>query len=199
MSVANITTGTIADYFDERTVINDDLNMNNFFIYNLKDPEDDQDAVTKIYVDTKTSNINSANIIGYLPWSRLSDVPTYFPSRITDISINSDINLGSYQITKNGQEIIRLSNNVVLTSHINNNAFTNDKIQSLDYSKLTNVPVSTSTPIGGIILWSTASIPEGYLECNGSVVDSDLYPELAALMSNVPDLRGVFVRGLDNG
>ena len=56
LPVANITTGTIADYFDERTVINDDLNMNNFFIYNLKDPEDDQDAVTKIYVDTKTYN-----------------------------------------------------------------------------------------------------------------------------------------------
>jgi len=27
--------------------------MNSFFIYNLKDPEDDQDATTKFYVDTK--------------------------------------------------------------------------------------------------------------------------------------------------
>ena len=34
-------------------MINDDLNMNGYFIYNLKDPEDDQDATTKIYVDTK--------------------------------------------------------------------------------------------------------------------------------------------------
>ena len=57
-----LTPANIADNFDERTVINDDLNMNGYFIYNLKNPEDDQDAVTKIYVDTKQYNINSANI-----------------------------------------------------------------------------------------------------------------------------------------
>ena len=67
-----ITPANIADNFDERTVINDDLNMNGYFIYNLKNPEDDQDAVTKIYVDTKQYNINSANITGNLPWSRIS-------------------------------------------------------------------------------------------------------------------------------
>ena len=78
---------TPADNFDERTVINDDLNMNGYFIYNLKDPEDDQDAVTKLYVDIKKYNINSANITGNLPQSR--------------ITIDSDINLGEYKITKN--------------------------------------------------------------------------------------------------
>ena len=57
-----LTSAIVADNFDERTVINDDLNMNGYFIYNLKDPEDDQDAVTKIYVDLKQYNINSANI-----------------------------------------------------------------------------------------------------------------------------------------
>ena len=31
LPVSEINTGTIADYFDERTVINDDLNMNHFF------------------------------------------------------------------------------------------------------------------------------------------------------------------------
>ena len=75
-----ITPTNIADNFDERTVINDDLNMNGYFIYNLKDPEDDQDATTKIYIDTKQYNINSANITGKLPQSR--------------ITIDSDINMG---------------------------------------------------------------------------------------------------------
>ena len=197
LPISNLNPNIIADHFDERSVINDDLNMNNFFIYNLKNPEDDQDAVNKIYVDTKTYNINSANILGNLPWSRINNIPTFFPSRISDITIDSDINLGSYKITKNGQEIIGLSNNSVLTTHISNNAVTNDKILSLDYSKLTNIPSSSSTPIGGIILWSTPNIPNGYLECNGSSVNSSLYPDLAILMTNVPDLRGVFVRGLD--
>ena len=45
---SDLTPAVAADNFDERTVINDDLNMNSFFIYNLKNPEDDQDAVTKI-------------------------------------------------------------------------------------------------------------------------------------------------------
>jgi len=108
-----ITLANIADNFDERTVINDDLNMNGYFIYNLKDPEDDQDATTKIYVDTKQYNINSPNITGKLPQSR--------------ITIDSDINLGDYKITKNGHEIIGLSNNSVTTPFIANNAVTNDK------------------------------------------------------------------------
>ena len=197
LPVSTVNTNTIADYFDERTVINDDLNMNNFLIYNLKDPEDDQDATTKIYVDTKQYNINSANIIGDLPWSRINNIPTFFPSRISNITIDSDINLGSHKITKNGQEIMGLTNNSVITNYISNNAVTNDKILSLDYSKLTNVPSSTSTPIGGIILWSSPNIPQGYLECNGSAVNSSQYPDLANLMTHVPDLRGVFVRGLD--
>ena len=85
-----------------------------------------------------------------------------------------------------------------MTSYIANNAVTNDKIQSLEYSKLTNIPTSTSVPIGGIILSSTPVIPVGFLECNGSVVDPILSPLLAALMTNLPDLRGVFVRRQDN-
>ena len=62
----DLTPAVVADNFDESTVIND-LNMNGYFIYNLKDPEDDQNAVTKIYVDTKQYNINSANITGFSP------------------------------------------------------------------------------------------------------------------------------------
>ena len=71
----------------------------------------------KIYVDTKQYNINSANITGNLPQSR--------------ITIDSDINLGEYKITKNGQEIIGLSNNSVMTSYIANNAVTNDTITGI--------------------------------------------------------------------
>ena len=120
-----ITPANIADNFDERTVINDDLNMNGYFIYNLKDPEDDQDAATKIYVDPKQYNINSANITGKLPQSR--------------ITIDSDINLGEYKITKNEQEIIGLYNNSVMTSYIANNTVTNDKIQWQDPKFVLNI------------------------------------------------------------
>ncbi len=131
----------ITDQFDERTIINDDLNMNHFFIYNLKNPEDDQDAVTKIYVDTKVYNINSGNIIGNLPWDRIVK-PDYFPSRTSMLLVDSNIDIGHYKFMKNGVEIIGLTDNSVLTQHLSNGSVSNNKIISMNYNKLTDVPTS---------------------------------------------------------
>ena len=147
--------------------------MNGNFIYNLKDPEDDQDAVTKIYVDIKQYNINSANITGNLPWSRISNLPTFFPSRISNITIDSDINLGSYsyKITKNGEEIIGLSNNSVTTPFIANNAVTNDKILSLDYSKLTNIPANPGNKISTLQVEANLNMGNNIVTSNAEVTN----------------------------
>lgn len=51
--------------------------------------------------------------------------------------------------------------------------------------------------IGMIVAWALATDPsDSYLECNGQLVDSIKYPKLYQLMHNVPDYRGVFLRGL---
>ena len=51
--------------------------------------------------------------------------------------------------------------------------------------------------IGMVVAWTIATNPsDSYLECNGQVVDGSKYPKLYALMHNVPDYRGVFLRGL---
>jgi len=56
----------------------------------------------------------------------------------------------------------------------------------------------SSDPIGTIVAWASSTPPTGWLECNGQSTSG--YTELAALIgSNVPDLRGEFVRGWDNG
>lgn len=67
-------------------------------------------------------------------------------------------------------------------------------------------------PAGTIFYTASPSVPTGFIEANGAVVEKDRYPALyAALGGNnspygqsgasftLPDLRGVFVRGLDNG
>jgi hypothetical protein len=55
-----------------------------------------------------------------------------------------------------------------------------------------------STPVGSVMLWGTRTPPNGWIELNGQSTSS--YPELAKVYgSNVPDLRGEFVRGFDNG
>ena len=47
-----------------------------------------------------------------------------------------------------------------------------------------------------VVAWTLSANPsDNYLECNGQVVDSTKYPKLYALMKNVPDYRGVFLRG----
>lgn len=49
-------------------------------------------------------------------------------------------------------------------------------------------------PTGTIFCFAIATVPTGYLECNGQSTSG--HPALAALIgSNVPDLRGEFVRG----
>ena len=49
---------------------------------------------------------------------------------------------------------------------------------------------------GQIVMWGTSTVPAGWLECNGQSTAG--YPNLTALFgTNLPDLRGEFVRGWD--
>ena len=64
------------------------------------------------------------------------------------------------------------------------------------------VPLSSSgnsdgLEVGMVVAWTLSSNPsDNYLECNGQGVDKNKYPKLYQLMHNVPDYRGVFLRGL---
>lgn len=53
-------------------------------------------------------------------------------------------------------------------------------------------------PTGTIVMWGGTSAPSGWLECRGQSTAGN--PALAAIYgSAIPDLRGEFVRGWDNG
>ncbi|ACS87571.1 phage tail-collar fiber domain-containing protein [Musicola paradisiaca] len=56
--------------------------------------------------------------------------------------------------------------------------------------------------IAGIPLpWPQATAPTGWLKCNGQSFDKTLYPKLTAAYPSgtLPDLRGEFIRGWDDG
>lgn len=72
--------------------------------------------------------------------------------------------------------------------------------------------ISNLVHIGSIMIWPLQpSIPAGYLECNGSAISRITYIALYSVIGtqfglgdgvntfNLPDLRGVFVRGWDGG
>lgn len=74
-----------------------------------------------------------------------------------------------------------------------------------------NVPLADKAPVGSIISLGKSSVPSGYLACNGDAVSRTTYADLFAEIGtthgegdgsttfNVPDLRGRFLRGLDEG
>lgn len=57
---------------------------------------------------------------------------------------------------------------------------------------------AAATLPGAIVMWGASTAPSGWLECNGQSTAG--YANLIAIYgTNVPDLRGEFVRGWDHG
>ena len=67
------------------------------------------------------------------------------------------------------------------------------------------------TETGSVIIMPVNTVPTGYLECDGSAISRTTYADLFTVISttygsgdgsttfNIPDLRGEFIRGWDNG
>ncbi len=72
-------------------------------------------------------------------------------------------------------------------------------IQSvLDYLGLGE---GSALPVGVPVPWPTATPPAGWLQCNGATFTKEQYPVLARVYPTLrlPDLRGEFIRGWDDG
>jgi len=64
---------------------------------------------------------------------------------------------------------------------------------------------------GYVLPFATSTVPSGFLECNGSALSRTTYADLFAVIGttygtgdgsttfNIPDLRGEFIRGWDDG
>ncbi|STL29194.1 tail fiber protein [Escherichia coli] len=59
----------------------------------------------------------------------------------------------------------------------------------------------SALPVGVPVPWSSATLPTGWLKCNGAAFSSEMYPNLAKAYptNKLPDLRGEFIRGWDDG
>lgn len=55
---------------------------------------------------------------------------------------------------------------------------------------------------GTVIHFANSTVPSGFLECNGATISRTVYADLFAAIGTtfkIPDLRGEFIRGWDNG
>ncbi|EHR9223221.1 phage tail protein [Escherichia coli] len=59
----------------------------------------------------------------------------------------------------------------------------------------------SALPVGVPVPWPSATPPTGWLKCNGAAFSAEKYPELAKVYptNKLPDLRGEFIRGWDDG
>ncbi|MCW5003538.1 phage tail protein [Enterobacter roggenkampii] len=67
--------------------------------------------------------------------------------------------------------------------------------------KVADALAPLTVPVGGAMLWFHPVPPDGWLEGNGQAFDPVRYPKLHAVYpaGRVPDCRGYFLRGWDNG
>lgn len=67
-----------------------------------------------------------------------------------------------------------------------------------------------NSQVGKVVAFAANNVPGGYLECDGSILNMADYPRLGEMLSTtyggdgtttfgIPDLRGEFIRGWDNG
>ncbi|MCW7549774.1 tail fiber protein [Photorhabdus sp. APURE] len=104
--------------------------------------------------------------------------------------------------------------NIILNAFVSDNATVNQllKIAELSeipkgavkgkvYSYLLSGKESDIYPVGAPIPWPQPNPPSGYLTCNGQSFNKSTYPKLAVAYPNgrLPDLRGEFIRGWDDG
>lgn len=73
------------------------------------------------------------------------------------------------------------------------------------------LPAGTVAPVGTIGLWAAETAPMGWAECEGTKLSQTTYADLFSVIEyafggskdegefSLPDLRGVFVRGMDHG
>lgn len=84
-------------------------------------------------------------------------------------------------------------------------------VQQPDGSVLQGYRLKPSTPVGAMMMWGgdSASMPKGWIACEGQELETDLYPDLfnvwgykwggGAGLFRAPDGRGRFFRGVNNG
>ena len=144
---------------------------------------------------------------------------------MTDNSVgNDELVNGSVTSNKLASATItasELSTNSVIEAKIASDAVTENKIKdgAVTVDKIPNGTISLAklaagisalfSPVGAIIYYPKSTPPTGYLKCNGDTIPNgsgtvqgittdftDLY---AVVGASLPDLRGEFVRALDDG
>ncbi|MBQ4775259.1 tail fiber protein [Pectobacterium carotovorum] len=75
------------------------------------------------------------------------------------------------------------------------------KINGVAFDGTTDINLPSDFPVGAPVPYPSATPPAGWIKCNGQSFNKSAYPQLATAYPSgvLPDLRGEFVRGWDDG
>lgn len=133
-----------------------------------------------------------ANVISQSDWQSLPALQTGFQSgKASSAQVNKAIRQSSFIASAVAQFI---------SDSLNKDVLDDGNSQALVLA-LKQAVITGSIPAGIPLPWPTATPPAGWLKCNGASFSIATYPLLAkAFPSGVlPDLRGEFIRGWDDG
>lgn len=159
---------------------------------------------SKILLDNNTSVRSKTSSGGTFGIIKLNS------SNITEILASSEVAVniaGSKSLTINSSDVYPETTNVVSLG-TNTNRFKNlnltgnivldgsvtvaGTVDGVDVSELNNtvnqikslINAGTFSPIGTIMIWSSSTVPSGWLRCDGSEVSTYTYKELHSIISN---------------
>ena len=135
-----------------------------------------------------------------------------------EIANMADNSVGTAELVASSVTNPKVADNAIQTSHIQDNAITNAKMadDSVNTADIVSQAVTRAkvtpggfNPVGTVIWYAGSSAPAGYLKANGDSIANGSgttqgitanFSELYAVVgSTLPDLRGEFVRGWDDG
>ena len=193
---------------------------------NVADPTANSDAVTLGFLEGRFATgtgINADTLDGMESWDfatqndvtalqiQVGLVQTNLDDHIMDLdnphqTTKAQVGLDQVDNTSDMNKPISTATQTALNSKVNRSGDVMMGALSMGYNNLTDI----ANFVGSIWHFATENPPAGFLECNGIAVSRTTYSRLFARIGtrfgagngtttfNLPDLRGIFIRGWSN-
>tara|TARA_Y100001963_G_scaffold110978_1_gene153498 strand:- start:99 stop:1301 length:1203 start_codon:yes stop_codon:yes gene_type:complete len=139
-------------------------------------------------------------------------------NNVVELANMADNSVGTSELVNDSVTDDKMANNAIATASLKDNAVTIAKMadNSVGTSEIVNSSVTRAkaipgglNPVGTVIWYAGSTAPAGYLKANGDSIANGSgttqgvtadFSELYAIVgSTLPDIRGEFIRGWDDG
>ncbi|GKX41625.1 tail fiber protein [Pectobacterium carotovorum subsp. carotovorum] len=174
-------------------------------------------AATKLATTRKINGVafdGTTDISVDSDWSQIKNVPAASYDVAGVVALSSSINTNSRTIAATAQQLFT-AHSIATNAQAKANAAlpadgtaaaatklaTPRKINGVAFDGTTDINLPSDFPVGAPVPYPSATPPAGWIKCNGQSFNKSAYPQLAAAYPSgvLPDLRGEFVRGWDDG